>query len=47
MPIEMKKSHLVPASKASANQVCLEVLDFANQVEHGFILHPVSQGCEA
>lgn len=43
----MKKTDLVPTSKTSTNQVRPEVLDFADEVEHGFILHPVSKGCEA
>lgn len=45
--VRFQTAHLVPSSKASPNQVCPEVLDFADKVEHGLILHPVPQRCKA
>ncbi len=37
------QTHLVPSSEAAPNKVRPEILDFADEIEHGLILHPITE----
>jgi len=37
------QTHLVPSSEAAPNKVRPEVLNFADEIEHGLILHPITE----